>query len=250
MPRYKLTLEYDGRPFAGWQRQAGLPSVQEALERAAAGLDSAPVLVQAAGRTDAGVHATGQVAHLDLATPRPTEKLPDALNAHLRPDPVAVLDAEIVAEAFSARFDAIARHYRYRILNRRADLTFQKGLVWRVPSRLDADAMHTAAQALAGHHDFTTFRDSECQADSPMRTLDTIAVARDGGAIDITVSARSFLHRQVRSIVGSLVEVGRGRRRPEWIADILAAKDRAACGPVAPPDGLYLERVDYPDAPG
>lgn len=247
MPRYKLTLEYDGRAFAGWQRQADQPSVQAALEAAAEALDGEPVRVQGAGRTDSGVHATGQVAHLDLRVARPVAKLPDALNAHLRPAPVAVLQAVEVDETFHARFAATARHYRYTLINRRAPLTFERGLAWRVASRLDQNAMHTAAQALTGTHDFTTFRDSECQADTPVRTLDRIDVARYGEAVEITCQARSFLHRQVRSMVGSLVEVGRGKQPPAWIAEILARADRAACGPVAPPDGLFLERVDYPD---
>lgn len=246
MPRYRLLVEYDGRAFSGWQRQAGQPSVQESLERAAEALDGAPVTVHGAGRTDAGVHATGQVAHLDLATERPAGKVADALNAHLRPDPVAVLSAEIAPETFHARFSATGRAYRYVLVNRRADLTLERGLAWRVGSPLDAAAMHRAAQALAGRHDFTTFRDAECQADSPVKTLERIAVMRLGDRIEITCAARSFLHRQVRSIVGSLVEVGRGKREEGWIGEILAARDRAQCGPVAPPDGLYLERVDYP----
>lgn len=245
MPRYKLTLEYDGRPFAGWQRQAGQPSVQEALEHAAAALEGAPVTVLGAGRTDAGVHATGQVAHLDLSREMTGDKLADALNAHLRPDPVAVLEGARVAADFHARFDATQRHYLYRILNRRADLTFQKGLAWRIGQPLDVGAMHTAAQALMGRHDFSTFRDAQCQADSPVKTLDAIAVRRDGEAVEISCSARSFLHRQVRSMVGSLVEIGRGRRPVGWIGEILAAAERSQCGPVAPPDGLYLIGVDY-----
>ena len=245
MPRYRLTLEYDGRPFAGWQRQAGQPSVQAALERAAAELAAGPVTVIGAGRTDAGVHASGQCAHLDLGREMGGDKLADALNAHLRPDPVAVLAAARVDEGFHARFSATQRHYLYRIVNRRADLTFEKGLAWRIGQTLDASAMHTGAQALVGQHDFSTFRDAQCQADSPVKTLDAITVRRSDEAVEITCSARSFLHRQVRSITGSLVEVGRGRCPPEWIGEILAAADRSQCGPVAPPDGLYLTRVDY-----
>lgn len=248
MQRYKITIEYDGRPFCGWQRQADQPSVQQALEEAAAKLDGAPVLMQGAGRTDRGVHATAQVAHFDLQTPRPQRKIADALNFYLRPDPVAVIEAEEVAPEFNARFDADLRAYRYVIVNRRADLTLDRGLAWRVPVPLNAQLMHEAAQNLVGEHDFSTFRDAECQAKSPIRTLDKIDVSRFGEGIEVTVEARSFLHRQVRSIVGSLVEVGREARSPHWIAEITAAKDRKACGPVAPPDGLYLERVRYGSA--
>ncbi len=245
MQRYKITIEYDGRPFFGWQRQDGQPSVQESLEAAAAKLDGAPVLVQGAGRTDRGVHATGQVAHFDLQSQRPLRKIADALNFHLRPDPVAVLDAEEVAPDWSARFNASLRAYRYVIINRRADLTLDKGRAWRVPYRLDVGAMDRAAKALLGQHDFSTFRDAECQARHAIRTLDKADVARFGDRLEVTVEAKSFLHRQVRSIVGSLVEIGRGARGEDWIADILAARDRTACGPVAPADGLYLERVEY-----
>ncbi|MEM1150434.1 MAG: tRNA pseudouridine(38-40) synthase TruA [Pseudomonadota bacterium] len=247
MMRYKLTIEYDGRPFCGWQRQSGQPSVQETLEQAAAALDGRPVTVFGAGRTDTGVHATGQVAHIDLSTPRDADTVADALNFHMRPAPVAVLEAEAVSEDFHARFSATGRHYRYTIINRRADLTVENGLAWRVAQPLDAEAMHAAAQALLGHHDFTTFRDTQCQAESALRTLDAIAVRRRDARIEMTCSARAFLHRQVRSMVGSLVEVGRGKRRPEWIEEILGAADRTACGPVAPPDGLYLTAVDYAD---
>lgn len=245
MQRYKITVEYDGRPFFGWQRQDGQPSVQQALEEAAEGLDGAPVLVQGAGRTDRGVHATGQVAHFDLQKPRPLRKIADALNYHLRPHPVAVLDAEEVAPDWNARFNATLRAYRYVIINRRADLTVDKGLAWRVPAKLDAGAMDRAAKALLGQHDFSTFRDAECQARHPIRTLDKIDVARYGEGLEVTVEAKSFLHRQVRSIVGSLVEIGRGARAEDWIAEILEARDRTACGPVAPADGLFLERVAY-----
>ncbi len=245
MQRYKITIEYDGRPYFGWQRQEGQPTVQQALEEAAAGLDGAPVLVQGAGRTDRGVHATGQVAHFDLTKPRPIHKIADALNFHLRPEPVAVLHAEEVAADWSARFNATLRAYRYVIINRRADLTVDKGLAWRVPYKLDAGAMDRAAKALIGQHDFSTFRDAECQARHPIRTLDKIDVARYGEGLEVTVEAKSFLHRQVRSIVGSLIEVGRGARDEGWMAEILNAKERAACGPVAPADGLFLERVEY-----
>ncbi len=245
MQRYKITIEYDGRPYYGWQRQDGQPSVQQALEEAAAMVDGAPVLMQGAGRTDRGVHATGQVAHFDLQKPRPIRKIADALNFHLRPEPVAVTHAEEVAEDWSARFNATLRAYRYVIINRRADLTIDRGLAWRVPYQLDASAMDRAAKALIGQHDFSTFRDAECQANHAIRTLDKIDVARYAEGIEVTVEAKSFLHRQVRSIVGSLVEVRRGAREDAWIADILEAKERSACGPVAPPDGLFLERVEY-----
>lgn len=245
MQRYKITIEYDGRPYFGWQRQDGQPSVQQVLEEAAAMVDGAPVLMQGAGRTDRGVHATGQVAHFDLQKPRPIRKIADALNFHLRPEPVAVIHAEEVAADWSARFNATLRAYRYVIINRRADLTIDRGLAWRVPYQLDAAAMDRAAKALIGQHDFSTFRDAECQARHPIRTLDKIDVARYADGIEVTVEAKSFLHRQVRSIVGSLVEVGRGAREEDWIAEILEAKERSACGPVAPPDGLFLERVGY-----
>lgn len=245
MQRYKITVEYDGRPYFGWQRQDGQPSVQQALEEAAAKVDGAPVLMQGAGRTDRGVHATGQVAHFDLQKPRPIRKIADALNFHLRPEPVAVLHAEEVGSDWSARFNATLRAYRYVIMNRRADLTVDKGLAWRIPYELDAGAMDRAAKTLIGQHDFSTFRDAECQAKHAIRTLDKIDVARYGEGIEVTVEAKSFLHRQVRSIVGSLVEVGRGAKQESWIKDILDARERSACGPVAPPDGLFLERVEY-----
>lgn len=245
MPRYKLLIEYHGGPYQGWMRLPGKPTVQAVLEEAAAKLDGGPVEIYGAGRTDAGVHATGQVAHMDLRQDRP-DKVADAMNFHLRPHPIAVLKAEQVDDAFHARFSAATRHYRYVIVNRRADLAIDRGLAWRVPSKLDAAAMHAAAQLLLGLHDFTTFRDAECQANSPLRTLDRLDVARFGERIEITCSAQSFLHRQVRSMVGSLVEVGRGFQPPGWIGEILAAADRTRCGPVAPADGLFLERVDYP----
>jgi tRNA pseudouridine38-40 synthase len=242
--RYRLLLEYHGGPFQGWQRLPDYPTIQGALEAAAAKLDGAPVEVTGAGRTDAGVHATGQVAHLDLTVDRPG-KVADALNFHLRPHPIAVLEAERVNEDFHARFSAKMRHYHYRLINRRANLALEDGLVWRVPVALDAEAMDRAAKRLVGHHDFSTFRDADCQAKSPVKTLSAFVVERRGEAIDLMCSAPSFLHRQVRSMAGSLVEVGRGRRAPEWISDILAARDRTLCGPIAPPDGLYLVRVDY-----
>lgn len=245
MGRYKLTIEYDGSVFAGWQRQDNAASVQQVLEIAAEALGGAPATVIGAGRTDAGVHALGQVAHLDLPKSLRADKVRDALNAHLRPHPVAVLEALETDPGFHARFDATERSYLYRIVNRRADLTLDRGRAWRVAAELDAEAMHAAAQVLVGRHDFTTFRDSHCQAETPVKTLRSIAIARQGEEIRIETSARSFLHRQVRSMVGSLVEVGRGRETSAWIGEILAAADRTRCGPVAPADGLYLVAVSY-----
>ena len=245
MPRYKLTIEYDGAPFRGWQVQENDLTVQGVLEKAAKALSGEDVRVHGAGRTDAGVHAKGQVAHLDLTRPFRTDQVRDAMNAHLRPHPVGVLSAERVADDFEARFSAIKRHYCYRIINRRADLTLDLGHAWRVPKPLDTDAMHRAAQQLTGRHDFTTFRAAECQAKSPEKTLDQLDVVRAGENVDVVVSARSFLHNQVRSMVGSLVWVGEGRWSEGDLKRVLDAKDRTACGPVAPPDGLYLMRVDY-----
>ena len=245
MPRYKLTIEYDGAPFAGWQIQADRPSVQGVLTAAVAALSGETVLVQGAGRTDAGVHARGQVAHVDLSKDWGLDTIRDALNAHLRPHPVAVLAAERAADDFNARTSAVKRHYLYRIINRRADLTLDAGHAWRVPRPLDAAAMHAAAQRLVGKHDFTTFRSTECQARSPLKTLDRLDVERDGDIIDVRASARSFLHSQVRSMVGSLVHVGEGKWTGDDLARALAARDRTACGQVAPPDGLYLIKVDY-----
>jgi len=245
LPRYKLTIEYDGSVFAGWQRQDNAPSVQATLEAAAEALDGASAQVIGAGRTDAGVHAMGQVAHLDLTKTIRAGKVRDALNAHLRPHPIAVLEAEDASPEFHARFDATGRSYVYRIVNRRADLALDRGRAWRVSVDLDVALMHAEAQVLVGRHDFTTFRDSNCQADTPVKTLKSISVARVGDVIEIRTSARSFLHRQVRSMVGSLIEVGRGREAAGWMADILVAADRTKCGPVAPADGLYLESVSY-----
>lgn len=245
MPRYKLIIEYDGAPFCGWQYQDNGPSVQGALEAAAKAMTGEDVRVNGAGRTDAGVHALAQVAHLDLTKAYMADRVRDALNAHLRPHPIGVLSAEIVPDTFDARFSATKRHYIYRIANRRANLALDVGKVWRVARPLDADAMHAAAQVLVGKHDFTTFRDTECQAKSPDKTLDALDVTRDGDAIHITTSARSFLHSQVRSMVGSLVWVGHGRWTAKDMQAALDARDRAACGPVAPPDGLYLVRVEY-----
>lgn len=245
MPRYKLTIEYDGAGYSGWQRQDNAPSVQAALETAAEALDGAPVQVIGAGRTDAGVHALGQVAHIDLRKDLRADKVRDALNAHLRPHPVSVLNAEDAAPDFHARFDATSRSYIYRIANRRPDLALERNRAWRVVAPLNAELMHEAAQALVGRHDFTTFRYVMCQADTPVKTLTSISIKRRGDEVSIETSARSFLHRQVRSMVGSLVEVGRGKARPHWIADILKAADRTLCGPVAPSDGLYLAAVGY-----
>ena len=245
MPRYKLTIEYDGAPFAGWQMQADQPTVQGVLTAAVEALSGERPHVQGAGRTDAGVHARGQVAHVDLTKDWDADTVRDALNAHLRPHPVAVLMAERVADDFNARTSARKRHYLYRILNRRADLALAAGRAWRVPRPLDAAAMHAAAQALTGKHDFTTFRAAECQAKSPVKTLDQLDVARNGEEIDVFASARSFLHSQVRSMVGSLVLVGEGKWSAGDLSAALDARDRAACGPLAPPDGLYLMRVDY-----
>jgi tRNA pseudouridine38-40 synthase len=245
MPRYKLLIEYDGGPFAGWQMQDSVPSVQGVLTDAIAAFCGEQVTVKGAGRTDAGVHALGQVAHVDLAKDWDAGTVRDAVNAHLRPHPVAVLAAEIVPATFDARFSATKRHYRYRILNRRADLALERGRVWRVPRPLDHAAMHEAAQRLVGRHDFTTFRDAECQAKSPVKTLDQLDVARDGDELRVTASARSFLHTQVRSMVGTLVAVGEGRWSAEDLSAALQARDRAACAQVAPPEGLYLVKVDY-----
>jgi tRNA pseudouridine38-40 synthase len=245
MARWKLTIEYDGRPFSGWQRQDNGPSVQASLEQAILKLSGEVVTVTAAGRTDAGVHALGQVAHADIEKPMAPDKMRDALNAHLRPHPVSILAAEIAADDFHARFQATARHYLYGIVNRRSPLTLNAGQAWLVQAALDADAMHDAAQRLVGLHDFTTFRAAECQAKSPVKTLDVLKVSRAGEEIMIEASARSFLHHQVRSIVGTLKMVGVGKWTANDVAAALAARDRTQCGPVAPPDGLYLVRVDY-----
>jgi tRNA pseudouridine38-40 synthase len=245
MPRYKLIIEYDGTPFSGWQIQDNALTVQGALETAVKAICGEDVRGNGAGRTDAGVHAQAQVAHCDIAKHFAPGRFRDGLNAHLRPHPIGVLSAEIVPDNFEARFSAIKRHYLYRITNTRANLALDIKRSWRVPRRLDTDAMHEAAQRLLGKHDFTTFRDTECQAKSPEKTLDQLDVERDGDAVRIMTSARSFLHSQVRSMVGSLVWVGEGRWSADDLAAALAARNRAACGPVAPPEGLYLVRVEY-----
>jgi tRNA pseudouridine38-40 synthase len=249
--RFRLDVEYDGRPYAGWQRQAGPRSVQEALEQAVAAFSGERVALRAAGRTDAGVHATMQVVHVDLSRSWKSDKIRDALNAHLRlaGDAVSVLEAQEVDDAFDARFSAVGRRYLYRISNRRAPPALDIGRVWWVPRRLDVEAMQAAARHLLGRHDFTTFRSAQCQANSPIRTLDALDVTRDGDAIEIRAAARSFLHNQVRSMVGSLKKVGDGSWQPERVAAALDARDRAACGQVAPPDGLYLVGVVYPGIP-
>jgi len=245
MPRYKLVIEYDGTPYVGWQVQDNGTSVQGVITDAIAAFTGERVTVSGAGRTDAGVHALGQVAHVDLAKDWDDETVRDAINAHLRPQPVAVLAAERVDEDFDARFSAIRRHYLFRIVNRRANLALEQNRAWRIARPLDDTAMHVAAQKLVGRHDFTTFRAAECQAKSPVKTLDRLDVVRNGEEVRVLAMARSFLHHQVRSMVGSLVHVGEGKWRARDLADALAAQDRARCGPVAPSDGLYLVRVDY-----
>lgn len=245
MPRYRLTVEYDGRDYAGWQRQENGPSIQAALEDAVFRLCSERVTVTGAGRTDAGVHARGQVAHFDLQRQYAPDTVRDALNAHLRPAPIAVLEACVADAEFHARFSATARTYEYRLLCRRAPPALDLGRVWHVGRALDEEAMQTAARLLIGQHDFTTFRAAECQAKSPVKTLDLFDVRAIGTEISCTVRARSFLHHQVRSMVGTLKLVGEGKFPPEHVGRVLAARDRTACGPVAPPRGLTLLRVDY-----
>jgi tRNA pseudouridine38-40 synthase len=245
MPRFKLTLEYDGAPFVGWQRQQNGVSVQETLEKAILAMTGEPAKAHGAGRTDAGVHATGQVAHVGLQRDWPPFRLSEGLNAHLALNPIAVLKAERAADDFDARRSACGRLYVYRVVNRRAPLTIDRGRAWAVRQRLDVEAMREAALALIGRHDFTTFRDTQCQAKSPVRTLDRLDVGRDGDAIIFEVGALSFLHRQVRSMVGSLIDVGTGRWSPGDLKAALEAADRGRCGQVAPACGLYLTRVDY-----
>lgn len=246
MTRFALTVEFDGRPFMGWQRQAHGPSVQVAIEQAAHAITGETVTVQAAGRTDAGVHAIGMRAHLDIDRAITPFRLMEALNAKVRPAPVAILTCDVVPDDWHARFSCTARHYEYRIITRRAPLTFENGLAWRVPTPLDADAMAHGAARLVGRHDFTTFRSAHCQADSPLRTLDRLDVMQEGERISVFASARSFLHHQVRSMVGCLALVGQGKWSAEDLQAALEARDRAKLGLNAPPDGLYFLRADYP----
>ena len=253
MPRYALKIEYDGAPFAGWQRQKAHPSVQQAVEEALGRLQPDVPSIAAAGRTDAGVHALAQVAHVDMARDWDPFRLSEALNYHLKPKPVAITGCVAVADDWHARFSAIERRYLFRLLNRRAPAALTAGKVWQVPHPLDADVMQQGARFLLGRHDFTTFRASECQADSPVRTLDQLDVATVetplGPEIHFHVRARSFLHNQVRSFVGTLERVGAGAWEPEDVGHALEARDRAACGPVCPPQGLYLAGVGYPQDP-
>ncbi len=254
MPRFALKIEYNGAPFQGWQRQAeGQPSVQAAVEAALARLEPGPHTIAAAGRTDTGVHATGQVAHCDLARDWDPFRLKQALNWHLRPAAVAILQTARVPDSFHARFSALERRYLFRLVARRAPVTHDKGLVWQVPGALDLGAMLAGAGQLIGNHDFTTFRSSMCQAQSPVKTLDEITITElpypDGNEYRFTLRARSFLHNQVRSIVGSLERVGSRAWAPDRIGQALAARNRAACGPVCPPQGLYLTQVRYADDP-
>ncbi len=245
MPRYKLTIEYDGTAFYGWQVQATLPTVQGVLTEAFARFCGQSVYVAGAGRTDTGVHATGQVAHVDLEKDWRADTVRDAMTARLRPHRVAILHVEKVEDTFEARFSACKRHYLYRIINRRSDLALEYDRAWRVPQQLDAQAMAVAAQRLLGSHDFTTFRAADCQALSPVKTLDQLDVSRVGDEIRIITSARSFLHHQVRSMVGSLMRVGEGRWSADDLEAVLKAADRSRCGPMAPSSGLYLTQVDY-----
>ena len=247
MPRYRLLVEYDGRPYCGYQAQADLPSVQGSVERAVKAFCGEDLRLHAAGRTDTGVHATGQVLHVDLTKAWRPDVVRDALNAHLMPEPISILDASLAAPGFHARFSATGRRYLYRILARRSPPALDRGRVWHFRKGLDVEAMHEAAQCLVGHHDFTTFRDLKCQARSPIKTLDEARVWREGEQVLLSFAARSFLHRQVRSMTGSLAEVGVGRWKPEDLRAALEAKDRRACGPVAPSDGLYLTGVVYED---
>ena len=247
MPRYRLTVEYDGSDYVGWQRQDNGPSVQGAIEKAVLSLTRETVSIRGAGRTDSGVHARGQVAHLDLTREWKSYTLQNALNAHLAlaGERVSILDVAEAPGDFDARFSAIRRHYLYRIVSRRSPLALEARRAWWVPKPLDHDAMHEAAQRLVGHHDFTTFRSAHCQATSPLRTLDRLDVTRAGELIEIRATAQSFLHNQIRSFAGSLKLVGEGKWTPGDLQTALEARDRKACGPVAPPDGLYFMRVDY-----
>ncbi len=246
MPRYRLTVEYDGRGYAGWQRQENGPSIQGALEEAIFRLSGERTNIVGAGRTDAGVHARGQVAHFDLTREFPADTVRDAINAHLRPQAISVLNAKLAAADFHARFSAIARIYEYRVLCRRAPPALDLGRVWHVSRRLDGAAMQAGAQLLIGQHDFTSFRAAECQAKSPVKTLDLFEIREKDNEIRCVARARSFLHHQVRSMVGTLKLVGEGKLAPEEVGRILAARDRSACGPVAPAEGLTLLTVEYP----
>jgi len=247
VPRYRLDIEYDGSAYAGWQRQAGQHSVQAAIEQAILRFCGEEAGLRGAGRTDAGVHALGQVAHVDLSRDWPADTVCNAINAYMQlaGETVSILSAVKVREDFDARFSASRRHYLYRIVNRRAPLTLMRNQAWWISKPLDADAMHEAAQALVGRHDFTTFRSAHCQAKSPVKTLDRLDVVRIGDGIEIRATARSFLHNQVRSMVGTLKRVGEGAWTSADVGTALAAANRAACGPVAPPQGLYLIAVDY-----
>lgn len=245
MPRYKLTIEYDGRAFVGWQRQDNGLGVQQVVEEALTAFSGESATVHCAGRTDAGVHAFGQVAHLDLVRDWPPDRVRDALNAQVRPHAVSVLAAEIVPDDFHARFSATERRYEYRILNRRAPPALWRGAVWWLPTPLDCAAMNAAAEILLGRHDFTSFRATGCQAKSPVKTLDELAVRRQGETIAVTARARSFLHHQVRNMVGTLAWVGAGKWTADGVARALEARDRSAAGPTAPAEGLYLVGVGY-----
>lgn len=248
MPRFKMTVEYDGTPYVGWQRQENGHSVQGALEKAILSLTGETVAIRGAGRTDSGVHARGQVVHVDLSREWAPFKLRNALNAHLMmaEEKVSVLDAERVSDEFDARFSALRRHYLYRIISRRSPLAIEAKRAWWVSKDLDHEAMHAAAQMLVGHHDFTTFRSVHCQAKSPVRTLDRLDVSRADDLIEIRATAQSFLHNQIRSFAGTLKLAGEGKMSPEDVRAALEARDRRACGPVAPPEGLYFMQVDYP----
>ncbi|TCR90900.1 tRNA pseudouridine(38-40) synthase TruA [Rhizobium sp. BK376] len=251
MPRYRMTVEYDGIPYVGWQRQDNGPSVQGAIEKAILSLTSETVSIRGAGRTDSGVHAMGQVMHADLSKEWSTFKLQNALNAHLKlgGERVSVFDVQEVDARFDARFSALRRHYLYRIISRRAPLALELGRAWWVAKHLDHEVMHAAAQTLVGKHDFTTFRSAHCQANSPVRTLDRLDVTRSGDLIEIRATAQSFLHNQIRSFAGTLKMAGEGKWTPDDVRAALEARDRKACGPVAPPEGLYFMQVDYPDDP-
>lgn len=246
MTRFALTIEFDGRPYMGWQRQKHGPSVQQAIEEAISRITGSETLVYSAGRTDAGVHAMAMRAHVDIEKPLPAFRLMEGINAQLRPAPIAVLACEEVSEEWHARFSCIGRSYEYRIMNRRAPLTWDKGLCWQIPKPLDAEAMHDAAQVLIGLHDFTTFRSVHCQSDSPVKTLDLLRVSRHGQEIIVEAAARSFLHHQVRSMVGCLTLVGQGKWTKADLQDALAAADRVALGFNAPPDGLFFVEAKYP----